>query len=353
MSGITVYEFDFLAPMENGIIDLEGLHGIPPHVFNWLESQCLINAEKGNIAWLQLTQRHRRRCVQLKSFVGVIRTPDGYQIEVLPKIGKANGGDVKDARQNLIKMLCCLGSFRHIKTESALLIAARMPILEVFIGEFLRSVEHVVKCGLRSNYITDQDNLHTMRGKLMIAQHLQQNLCRADRFFTEHDDFTSNRPENRLLHSALRCVLLLTSSQLNQQLARELCFAFADVPTSSNHALDFQRAQLVRGMDYYSEALDWARLILEAESPLTGSGANRAISLLFPMEVVFEAFVAKHLAKQLAQPFNLKTQAQSISLIQHKDQNWFRLKPDLLIQESGRNKLVLDTKWKIIKKSNR
>ncbi|MCE5360429.1 5-methylcytosine restriction system specificity protein McrC [Candidatus Igneacidithiobacillus taiwanensis] len=37
------------------------------------------------------------------------------------------------------------------------------------------------------------------------------------------------------------------------------------------------------------------------ESPLTGAGAHRAPSLLFPMEAVFEAFVAKHLARQLGQ----------------------------------------------------
>jgi 5-methylcytosine-specific restriction enzyme subunit McrC len=348
MSGITIYEFDILVPTVPGIIDSEGLHGIPALVFNWLELQCLRTAEQGNTSWLRLTQRHGRRCVQVTSFVGVIRAPDGYQIEVLPKVGKAIGGGDKEARQLLIKMLCCLGNFRHIQTESALLAAARMPLLEVFIGEFLRSVEHVVKRGLRSNYNSRQDNLFALRGKLMVAQHLHQNLCRADRFFTEYDEFSSNRPENRLLHSALRCALALTTSQSNQQLARELCFAFSEVPTSNQTAQDFQLTRLDRGMDHYADALAWARLILEAESPLTGTGKNRATSLLFPMEVVFEAFVAKHLAKQLAQPFNLKTQARSFSLVQHQEQNWFRLKPDLLVQESGSNRLVLDTKWKLI-----
>jgi 5-methylcytosine-specific restriction enzyme subunit McrC len=58
--------------------------------------------------------------------------------------------------------------------------------------------------------------------------------------------------------------------------------------------------------------------------------------------------VAKHLARQLEQPFTLKTQARSFSLVSHQGQNWFRLKPDLLVRESVSNKLVLDTKWKLI-----
>ena len=66
------------------------------------------------------------------------------------------------------------------------------------------------------------------------------------------------------------------------------------------------------------------------------------------MEAVFEAFVAKHLARQLAHPFTLKTQSRTFSLVRHLGQDWFRLKPDLLVQESAANRLVLDTKWKLL-----
>jgi 5-methylcytosine-specific restriction enzyme subunit McrC len=101
-------------------------------------------------------------------------------------------------------------------------------------------------------------------------------------------------------------------------------------------------------MAYYADALAWARLILDEESPLTGTGGHRAPSLLFPMEAVFEAFVAQHLARQLARPLLLKTQARSRHLVRHREQNWFRLQPDLLIRDSGRDALVLDTKWKLL-----
>jgi 5-methylcytosine-specific restriction enzyme subunit McrC len=50
----------------------------------------------------------------------------------------------------------------------------------------------------------------------------------------------------------------------------------------------------------------------------------------------------------------LKTQARTHHLVRHLEQDWFQLKPDLLIQKEGDNQLVLDTKWKLIdeKKSN-
>ncbi|MFM0205811.1 hypothetical protein PQQ96_00220 [Paraburkholderia sediminicola] len=96
----------------------------------------------------------------------------------------------------MIEMLCCLQGFRHVQTDSAKVMAARMPLLEIFLAEFLRAVEHIVKRGLRSDYIARQDNLFSLRGKLLIAPHLRQNLYRADRFFTVHDEFSANRLES-------------------------------------------------------------------------------------------------------------------------------------------------------------
>ena len=345
MAGITVYEFDALTP-----------GAVPERVFAWLQSQALRLSEADGQAWLRLTQKGGQPAVQVTNYVGVIHTPGGFQIEVLPKIGKATrGDDAPQIRRLLLDMLRCLGEFQHIQTDAAQLCAAHMPLLEVWIGEFLRAVERVVKRGLRGDYNTRQDNLFALRGKLLMAAHLRQNLCRRDRFFTQFDEFSVNRPENRLLHAALRRVLDWTRAQAHQQLARELRFVFAEVPESMQPRLDFQRVRLERDMGYYADALAWARLILNEESPLTGAGEHSAPSLLFPMEKVFEAFVARHLPRQLAQPYRLQQQASSLSLVLHEGKDWFFLKPDLLVRErkGGTNRLVLDTKWKLLDRANR
>lgn len=341
MNSLTVFEYGKVVEANDGSSE----HGVPPRVFAWLESQCRRTDDDAPI-WLKHAKMDGQRAVQFTNYVGVVRAPCGYQIEVLPKVG--NKMDEKQVRELLIEMLRCLKGFRHIKTDSAKLASTRMPLFEVFIKEFLLSVEHVVKRGVRSDYVARQDNLFALRGKLLIAQQIRQNLYRADRFFTEHDEFSPNRPENRLLHKALRLVLSASVSQENQRLARELCFVFADIPESAQVVQDFQRVRLDRGMDYYADALAWARLILEEQSPLTGSGDHLAPSLLFPMEELFEAYVAKHLSKKLVPPFVLKTQAQGHHLVQHLEQDWFQLRPDILIRNGGINLLVLDTKWKLL-----
>lgn len=351
MHSLTIYEFDVLAPVGGDFSGDQGVHLLPSGVFAWLDAQCLRAADAGDSAWLRWTQRRGRRVLQVTSFVGVVRSPDGFQLEVLPKVGKVLGGAAKEARLLLIDMLCTLPDFRHVQTESAKLSAVKMPLLEVFLSEFLHAVSHIVKRGLRSDYRLRQDNVFALRGKLLVAQHLRQNLLRADRFFTEHDEFSVNRPENRLLHVALRRVLALARTPINQQLARELIFVFEQVPPATHVQKDFQQVRLGRGMGYYANALAWARLILEEQSPLTGADRHSAPSLLFPMEAVFEAYVAKHLGQQLNHQFSLKTQACSHHLVRHQAQNWFRLKPDLVVRQRGCDWMVLDTKWKLLERN--
>lgn len=353
MTCLTIYEFDALTTADKIASDSKGVHIVPIKVFDWLREQCLRIADVGNAPWLRWTQRRGHHVIQVTSFVGVIRAPDGFQIEVLPKIGKAMVNSTIEVRQLLIDMLCCLKEFRHIKTDSAKLSATRMPLPEIFISEFLQAVGIIIKHGMRSDYLRRQGNLSAFRGKLKLSSHLQQNLFRADRFFTEYDEFINDRPENRLIRSALRQVILLTKTQLNQRLARELDFAFTDIPISTQIKTDIQKIRLDRGMSYYAQALAWACLILNEESPLTGSGQYYAPSLLFPMEAVFEAYVEKHLSMQLEKGFSLKAQARSQYLVQHNNQNWFRLNPDLLVQLKGTTHLVLDTKWKLLDSSKK
>lgn len=348
MNGTTIFEFDALVPACEEFLDVEGVHAVPVGVFEWLSRQCLQAADAGGAVWLRWGQRRGRRVILVNNYVGVIRGPGGYQIEVLPKIGKAIGGGVVESRRLLIDMLRCLPGFRHIQTDSAKLAAARMPLLEIFIGEFLLAVKSIVKRGLRSEYRQCEDNVFSLRGKLMMSPHLRQNLFRADRFFVEFDEFSTDRPENRIVRAALLKAQQLASSQANQQLARELSFVFCDVPPSTQARVDFQQVRLDRGMNYYSDALAWARLISDNESPLTGKGGNTAPSLLFPMEAVFEAYVAKYLPQQLNSLHTLKTKVRSRHLVRHCEQSWFQLKPDFLIRKAGIDVLVLDTKWKML-----
>lgn len=243
MNPLTIFEFDKVVA-ESGS---EAEHSVPQRVFDWLEAQCLGRDGKPQ-PWLRPSRQHGQRAVQFTAWVGVIRAPCGFQIEVLPKTGRNSSPD--EARSLLLQMLQCLPGYRRLRSNDADLRVARMPLLEVFIQQFLDAVGALVKRGLRSDYVSRQGNLFALRGRLLVAQQLRRNVVRRDRFLTEHDEFSADRAENRLIHSALRQVLSGCRWQQNQRAARELGFVFAEVPLSTDVARDIQRIRLGRGMSY-------------------------------------------------------------------------------------------------------
>ncbi|MGF1760080.1 McrC family protein [Photobacterium sagamiensis] len=344
---VTVFEFGYLGKCEKAEKS-ERIHQISKVAFNYLKGICLCDESESR--FLRLKSIDNAEVLQVQNYTGVLFTPDGTQIEVLPKIGKhleGEKGEIK-ARNTLIIMLKALKQFRHIQTHNANLTKQKMPLLEVFITQFLDSVNTLVKRGVRSDYVRREDNLPFLKGKLKIDKQLQHNAINKHKFYVEYDDFLQDRPANRLVHAALKKVTLFTRSAHNQKLLRELMFVFHDIPTSTNHKLDFSRVKLDRGMSYYEIPLDWTRLILEGFSPLTMKGQSHAFSLLFPMEAVFESYVGSILRKQLVSNYSLVEQAQSKSLVVHNSVKYFRLKPDFVIKHDGQEIALLDTKWKLI-----
>lgn len=325
----TVFEFGLLFS-NDGVVPPGGV-AVPPTVFEWLELRSLSLSGEEHTPWIRPRLIRGRRAVQVVNYVGVIRACDDFHIEVLPKVGRDEVDGDGYARKLLLKMLVCLREFRHIQSAPADLAAEQMPLLEIFIAQFLASVRHVVQRGIRSKYQLTQDNLPALRGKLLMSSHIKQNLTRPDRFFTEHDEFNSNRAENRILRAALLAVLQTTESADNQRLARELNFVFVDVPPSVDKDRDFAEVARERGMDHYETALSWAKLILSDLTPASGKGDYRAPSLLYPMETVFEAFVSKHLGRQTRSGFTLRPHRVIEHLVHHRGKSMFRLKPDLSV----------------------
>jgi 5-methylcytosine-specific restriction enzyme subunit McrC len=164
-------------------------------------------------------------------------------------------------------------------------------------------------------------------------------------FSLQHDVFNPNRPENRLIRSALDRVCHATQDPTNWRIARELDAYLSPIPASQNVQQDFERWQHDRLMAYYDGVKPWCELILKEQLPVAVSGQWHGLSLLFPMEKLFERYVADCLRRKLANTATVVTQAARKHLCRHRESDWFELRPDLLIIRGSRS-WILDTKWK-------
>lgn len=340
---ISVFEYDLLG---SGKAASVGAKLVPQQVFNYLEALSLASIQGSQ--FLKLTSRSGFKLLQVQNYAGMLSTPHGFQLEILPKVGK--NLTVVNSRATLLTMLSHLPGFRHIQTQQATLQAQRMPLLEIFISQFLQSVSQLLKQGLRSDYVSEQCNLSFMKGKLMLSAQLRHNVVNRHKFCVDYDDYMPDCSANRLLHSALDKLLSLRLSSENQRWLYELRFAFDGIPLSRDIESDISSLRLERGMAHYNEPLAWAQLILRGMNPSALQGNTKAISLLFPMEAVFESFVAQTLPYELPPQLKVKSQATTYSLVKHGPNDCFKLRPDLLIQsrQPVQTTMVMDTKWKLV-----
>ncbi|EOB6677948.1 McrC family protein [Vibrio vulnificus] len=346
----TVFEYGCLS-FDKLARDELGAELISKSAFEYLKEVCLSANESETSKCLGLTKRYGHELIQVKNYVGVLFTPTGEHIEVLPKTGrKATDREtaISESRQMLLMMLQHLGSFRYVATNQASIASKRMPLLEIFIEQFLQSVNRLVKRGLKSDYVTQVGNLSFKKGKLQVGNQLRHNLVTKHKFYVEYDEYLINRPANRLIATALSKLASYTRSPSNQRLLRELQFAFVDVPISKSVKQDLDALKLDRSMIDYHVPIAWAKLILEGFSPLSMKGESSALSLMFPMEAVFESYVASVLRSSLPENVELTTQARSKHLVKHNGKTQFQLMPDLLMTLPDKSQVVLDTKWKLL-----
>lgn len=87
---------------------------------------------------------------------------------------------------------------------------------------------------LKAAYTPIEANERFYKGKLIAAQNIKYNLVSRERFFVRYDDFSINRPENRLIKSTLRFLLNQTADSCNRRDATRLLTFFEGVEYSAS-----------------------------------------------------------------------------------------------------------------------
>lgn len=326
---------------------LPGYVCLPEGVFDRLERFVLENSEKGNEAVDLMGVSVRKnvgRVITAKNYVGVIALDDGNVIEILPKIcGEENEAEVKKL---LIKMLRTVQNTPFKSLQATNVNIDKLPIFEIFIRMFLTEAFSVVKRGLKSGYETVEDNLSVCKGKIDFARQIKHNLAHKERFCVRYDEFNQNRPENKLIKSTLKHLFKHSKSSKSKADLKVLLNVFENIEESRDYNADFAKCIDDRQTKHYQTILTWCRVFLQGKSFTSFAGSEAAYALLFPMETVFESYVAMQLKKQLsATDYIVSSQHKGKYLFDVPRR--FALRPDIVITRKSDDAIfIMDTKWK-------
>ena len=291
-------------------------------------------------------RRNIGETISVKNYVGLIQMQNGYQVQILPKILlEEDDAHNKKTKSVFMSMLRSMKDFPCKVFNDANLKMDMMNLYEIFINMYLQGVEKIVKEGLKSTYLTHEESLKYYKGKLVVNEQLKNNIAHKEKFYVSYDEYNVNRAENKLIKATLLKLQTISDSFVNQRAIRQLLSYFERVVASINYEKDFSEVAIDRNTIDYEPLMRWSKVFLFNKSFTSFSGSTSARALLFPMEKVFESYVAQELRKVvIPKGWKLSTQDRRYHLFD--DPSKFTLIPDIVLTRDDGSVIVLDTKWK-------
>ena len=259
--------------------------------------------------------------LKTQQYCGILNY-DNQDYYLLPKISD------KDKEINLDIFIYMLMYAYDLKLENEDISACKNEkhnILEVFIQLFAQRLFKEFRRGVYKKYITEQENLTTLRGKYLINENLKYNHIK-NRIYCEYDEFSMNNTLNQFFLYAVKILLKYTK---NKKLLKQ-CELVLDEVEYINFDINKLHVDFNRLNIRYRDSFEFALLLLNRSIPLFAKD-KKSFAFLFDMNVLFERFVGR-MIKELEPSAKLQSRDVYGELI---------LKPDIIL-----DRLIIDTKYK-------
>ena len=275
-------------------------------------------------------------------------TPGTWMVVPRGRVGAVHVGDLSvhvDPKVDITRLMFMLeySPERPAWQRHDVTLDEHRDLLQVIATVFARSADTATRGGLLQGYVTVEDSLPVLRGRMREADQLRRRQGRVLPVEVRFDEFTTDIAENRLLLAATRRLLRLPNLpkraslellQLRQRLAE-----VSDLVRGTSSPTWTPSRLNVR----YQPALRLAKLILAGTSfeHRTGSLAVRGFVLDMPR--IFEDFVTCTLTVAL-RPHGGEVKPQMT--VHLDDDQLVRTKPDLVWLHGQQPRAVIDAKYK-------
>jgi len=294
------------------------------------------------------------------NYVGVIQS-SGMRIQILPKLYK-KGVSMDGARNQSLKNLNYMLSFtRKLKlpeTSQSVFHPYHDDFLEIYISIFLNKLEEILRMIIFRQYIELDDNLSFIRGKILISQHIKENIIKNNpgKIYCEYDELTEDNLINQTIKYTLRLLKVISRSNSNIDKINQLLFTLAEISDRKIKPEDEERIYFNKINESFKPIIVKCFLFINDFSIDLKAGSTNYGAILFDMNELFEEFVANFIIKNKEmlgmKEYNIEPQKKLESL---DDGNRVSIKPDLVFSNDNKYIIILDSKYKILdtaKKNN-
>lgn len=284
--------------------------------------------------------------IKTGSYVGVIKYSD-FQLNIIPKIiGDTNSVCL----ENLAFMLSYTRQLTIHTTGAAQLTNCQNPFLEVLIAHYADVLLKALSRQVPHRYEPREENLATIKGKILFAQNIRHNFGNLARTYCKFDEFTPDNLLNQTLKFVSHALQKLTSVSQTRQKLLKINAVYDEVTLRSVAYTETQKIILNRNQTMFKEPLELAQMFLQNSTISLHNHTFTNLAILFDMNKLFEEFVYMALKRTYPQ-WNIKAQnsKQIITSINNIPNTNYTIRPDIIVNGNT----IIDTKYKIIDLPNR
>jgi len=297
-----------------------------------------------------------RRKIKVLNYAGVIGFGD-VRLEILPKFlkrrydrGLLTPDEVKGREKILSNLLEMLKRTRRLsikETDITMLGYEKDDFFEIFVYLFAKNLLNLLKYKVDASYVRRYEELSFVKGKIDVKRYVSNpaKLHKVPCIFYERSVDT---PINRTLKYV--CYLLSKKvSPENYRLLKQI-LAILDPVTLSPVNVDYvKRITFNRLNAEFKLFIDFCEIILRSSTLSLQGTQIEFFSILFPMEELFEKFVAEVMKEIFGNSVQIQ---EPIGYIVTKPIESFKLIPDIVIK-AGNESYIIDTKYKLLDPEDR
>ena len=163
----------------------------------------------------------------------------------------------------------------------------------------VRAVSLQLKRGLIREYVTEEDELMSPKGKIEITASVTSGAIQDHRLVCSHDEFSENSVRNRIVKQTLFVLLASDVKQEYRIEIRKLIRFFADVDFIDPHAINWSMAY-DRNNQSYRFLMAICKLVLKDLLMTQSDGTFRMMDLLDEraLHTIYEKCILKYYAKE-------------------------------------------------------
>lgn len=309
-------------------------------LYNYVLSEKL---DKDNIIWGKDT-------VRFINYVGYIKLST-VSIEILPKIS-INKNNPDPERKALLNMLSKCGILKVNYSEISSLKLYKQSLNEILAYLFSKKLQRELAKGVYGEYVYVEENINSLKGSLLVREQIKNMASCNSKAFCRYEEFSMDNKLNRIFSYFVKILMRNIRNKETLKLLRFSEAVLGDVYEKSLSLNDVKSYRFNRLNQRFEEAFTLGKMIVLGESSLGTFGGNKAYSILFKMNEIFELYIGKLLEK-LLQEETVHMQHSKYKLLINEETNKgvFKLIPDIVIEKNEEESIILDTKWKSVSSS--